>query len=127
MENIKLNFVHVCDQVIIAQESNNVSLINMFNEIRTNGFPAVHPRFAVISNTLGPKGSCIQEIEVVDPDGNTLATASGNTDYSGFGPNNFVVNFSNFLFPKAGEYSFRIKIDGKLISDRAAVVTVKSA
>lgn len=126
MDAPQLNYFHICDQVIIAQDSNNVSLINIFNEIQTSGLPAIHPRFSILSNTAGPKGSYIQEIEVIGPDGASLAKISGEANYSGIGPNNFIANFVNFVFPQAGEYIFRVKVGGGILSEKASIITVKS-
>ena len=121
----KLNFAHVCDQVIVAQDTNNVTLVNLFNEIRSKNFPAIHPRFSIISNTSGPEGKYKQEIEIIDPDGNLVASSQGEVVYSGSGPNNFIVNFINFIFQKQGKYSVRIKIGEDILQEEAASILVK--
>ncbi len=121
----KLNFAHVCDQVILAQGTNNVTLVNIFNEIQTKEFPAMHPRFSFISNTSGPKGKYNEEVEIVDPDGNVIATSQGEIVFSGSGPNNFIVNFINFIFKKQGKYSVRVKIGGNILEEEAVSILVK--
>lgn len=120
-----LNYLHICDQIIVAQGTNNVSLINIFNEIRSKNFPAIHPRFSIISNTFGPKGNFKQEIEIIGPDGNSVAVTQGEIEFSGIGPNNFITNFINFLFEKPGEYSIRVKINGSVVKENAALISVK--
>lgn len=121
----KLNFAHVCEQVIVEKDSNNISIINLFNEFRTKGVPAIHPYFSVISSTYGPKGNHKQKISVVDPGGGSVAHVEGNFEFSGDGPNYFVARFMNTSFKKIGKYSIRIEIDGTILSEEADSISLR--
>lgn len=76
MANVKLNFLHVCDQVLISE--GKASIINIFNEIKTSGFPAIHPKFAIITNVSGKPGNYTQKMELVSEGGNSVVSVSGN-------------------------------------------------
>src|SRR3989338_7248419 len=56
MENkIKIDFGHICENVIVAQNG-NLSIINIFNQINADNFPAVHPVLFVVIGANGEVG-----------------------------------------------------------------------
>lgn len=56
MENkITIDFAHICENVIVANNG-NLSIINVFNQISANNFPAVHPVLFVVIGATGNEG-----------------------------------------------------------------------
>ncbi len=127
MANVKLNFVHVCEQVLISE--GKASIIGIFDEIKTDGFPAVHPKFSIISSISGKTGIYTQIIEILTPSGSKLAMVSGQSKIEkDGGKNNFVANFINFVFPEEGKYRITIKIGDEILneSDDANILVGKN-
>lgn len=116
-ENAKLNFLHVCENVISPADG-KVSVISIFNRIFAKSFPAVHPRFSVVSNITASVGDHIEIIEILSPTGEMIVKAEDkvNIDREG-GANNFIANFVSIIFPEEGEYKIRVKVDNKVISE----------
>lgn len=108
MGNIKLNFLHICDQVLISE--GKTSIINIFNIIRAVGFPAIHPRFAIITNISGDAGLFEEKIEIMSPNNELIAGVSGRAEIKSDGANNFISNFINLKFPVEGKYWIRIRV-----------------
>lgn len=56
MENkITIDFAHICENVIVANNG-NLSIINIFNQISADNFPAVHPVLFVVIGATGDEG-----------------------------------------------------------------------
>ncbi len=127
MADVKLNFVHVCDQVLISE--GKASIISIFDEIRTTNFPAVHPKFSIISNISGKLGNYMQIIEILTPSGSKLAMVSGQSKIEkDGGKNNFIANFVNFIFPEEGKYKIVVKIgDDILNKDNDTYILVRKS
>jgi len=114
---IKLKFLHACEQVIVSQ-AGSFSVINIFNEVDTNGLPAINPKFVIISSIIGPVGIYDQTIEIISPDGKPIAYSNGKSDIKGSGGNNFVANFINLAFPLEGAYWIKVTVDGNILTNK---------
>ena len=125
MENVKLNFLHVCDQVLISD--GKASIIGIFNEIKVANFPAAHPKFSIISGISGKAGIYTQIIEILTPSGSNLAMVSGQSEIKrDMGKNNFVANFVNFVFSEEGKYKIVVKIDDEILNkDNGTYILVR--
>lgn len=125
MANYKLNFLHICDSVLVSN-TGNISLINIFNTIFSPNFPAIHPRFTVFCNIVGDVGEPDIKISVLDSEKKIIAEVSGKININI--PNseaNFIANFLNILFTKEGEYSVEVKIDNVKINDKDFFIKTK--
>jgi hypothetical protein len=103
---IKLNFVIVCDNAFIAQGTNSLNIIGIFDRINTQKFPAVHPRLVIVTNISGEPGEYIQLIVIKNKiTGNKIAELSGKLIINKEGQKaQFLGNFFNLVFPLSGEY-----------------------
>lgn len=115
-ENIKLNFVIVCDNAFIAQGTNSLNIIGIFNRIGAPKFPAVYPRMVVVTNMTGEIGDHTQIITLKNRlTGEKIAELPGKLKINEIGQNaQFMGNFFNVVFPSAGEYVFEVIIDNQL-------------
>lgn len=118
MENIKLNFAHICENVIL-DKNGNLSIINIFNQINAVAFPAVHPKMVIIIGvgrieskeeercSLKIKISPMGEIMDVIPEVNKDIEFN-----KGVEEVRFFANFSPVVFPKAGFYEVSVSVSG---------------
>lgn len=126
MINFKLNFLHICDSVLISN-TGNISVINIFNTIFTPNFPAIHPKFTIFCNIIGDEvGRGNIKISIFDPEKKIIAEVPGEVVIAS--PNseaNFVANFLNILFTKEGEYLVEIKINEIKINEKDYFIKTK--
>ena len=116
MNNVKLNFVIVCDNAFIAQGTNSLNIIGIFDRIGAQKFPAVHPRIVIITNMTGEVGEYTQVITLKNKStGEKMVELSGKLNINVIGQKaQFIGNFFNIVFPSAGEYIFEISINNQL-------------
>lgn len=108
MENIKLNFLHICENAF-TDEKGRLSVINIFDEIRSKGLPAIHSRFSIVSNISGELREYKQKIKIISPSNKEIVGVEG--DIKTTGKNNFIVNFLNVVFPEIGKYQIQIFVN----------------
>ena len=116
MENIKLKNLFVCENVIIANDG-KFSVINIFDDIKSTGFPAIHPKLTIATIMMLGKGSYNEQIEIVSPNETVIAKVENKVDVTE--PNKssgFLANFINTVFTVEGKYWIRVSIDGKPIT-----------
>lgn len=113
MANVDLKFLHICENAFISQEG-KLSVIGIFNQIKFNRVPAIYPTFSIVAGISGKKGNYKEEIQIISPDGDTMASIRNDKAEikDDDGSTNFIANFAGFVFPKKGEYSIKVKIDG---------------
>jgi len=46
---LKVNFLHFCESAIVEQGTGNLSIINIFENINAQSFPALHPTMSVVA------------------------------------------------------------------------------
>ncbi|MFA6524385.1 MAG: hypothetical protein WC264_02115 [Candidatus Paceibacterota bacterium] len=117
--DIKLNYMLVCDQVLIDQKGKG-SFIGVFEKIQATSTPAVHSQFSVAVSTIGsPNTSCIQKIEIINLSDNNkmIAFVEKKLEFKETGIANFVGSFINILFPVFGKYWIKVSVDGESITD----------
>lgn len=118
MENIKINYVLMCDQVIVDKYG-KISIIGIFNKINAKNTPAIHTRFTITTNIMGRPGtSYAEKIEIINlQDNKSIAFVEGKLEFKETGRNNFFGNFINTIFPVFGKYWIKVSIDGEPITD----------
>lgn len=117
MNNIKLKNLQICEQVIVAFDG-KVSIINIFSDINTKGFPAIHPKFCVLVSIKGQISRYKESIEIVSPDEKIIAKVEGEAEIKGEGGNNFIGNFINTPFNMEGKYWIKVMVDGTLLTSK---------
>jgi len=114
-ENIKLNFVILCDNAFVAQGTNTLNIIGIFDKIGVRKFPAIHPRLVVVTNASGDQGEYRQMIVIKNKETNEkIAELPGKLKINESGQKTqFIGNFLNIRFPVAGEYVIEVYISDK--------------
>jgi len=126
MENIKINFLHICENAFFAEDK-KLNIIGIFQLINANGFPAFHPQFSIAFNVVGEIYGKGKKIEIISPNGVSIVSSEmENLRLEDKPEANLVVNFVGVVFPEPGAYKVIFKVDDKTISsDRQDFITVK--
>jgi len=46
---LKVNSLHICEKIIVEEKTGNVSIINIFDNINAQNFPATYPKMSVFA------------------------------------------------------------------------------
>lgn len=132
MENVKLNFAHLCDMAFLSKEG-KVNIIGIFKTIFSQNFPAIHPKFSVVISFLISKGSQGNhgiKIRMVKKDENKSNMPDLNFNFevsesaiNQDGEMNFIFDAAGINFESPGEYEIIIILDDKEIKKIPFAVT----
>lgn len=125
MENVKLNFVHVCDYAFFG-EADKVNILGIFKKINVIKLPAIHPQMYIVTNITVDKGKEYKgiiklvgeedEVEVIKPLQFSISSPT-----AGSGKNKaelaFIGQINNVKFENEGKYLFRIYVNETLIDE----------
>lgn len=112
-----------CDSAYFDAEK-KACLIGLFDGIGAKSVPATHPRMFVMLRMSGnPNEQAEVTVELVDPPGNTIATAKGTPILSPTGGAHIHVRFDQFPIRHFGVYSIKASIRGTLKRTTTLVVT----
>lgn len=113
---VKLNFVILCENAFLAQGTNSLNIIGIFDRIGAFNFPAIHPRLVVITNISGDPDNYDQIIIIKNKNtGQEIAKLESKLMINSIGQKaQFIGSFFNVMFPVAGEYVVEISINGQL-------------
>ncbi len=119
MENVKLNFAHLCDMAFLSQEG-KANIIGIFKVILSQQFPIIHPKLSVILN-LSTDGNIgkhkgvikITKKENADPIVPKLGFEFEvrKTENNNDNEINLIGDISGIKFENPGDYLVRISID----------------
>lgn len=122
MKNVKLNFLHVCENAFVAQDG-KMSIIGIFNQIKASNFPAAYPKLSIVSSISGAIGDYLEVIEIVSPRAEVIARVENNIKIQKEGgAANLIAGFINLVFIIDGKYTIRIKINGDLINEENFII-----
>lgn len=124
-DDVKVDFLHVCENALISQDG-KLSVINIFNQIRTDGFPIVYPKFSIVSSIRGKIGKYTEEIQIKSQAGVLIASVKNEQVEikDDDGSANFMANIVGFVFPNPDAYSISILINGEEM-DTKGLIDVK--
>lgn len=116
MSNINIEFVHICENIIISKSS-NLSLINIFNQISALNFPAIHPSLTVVIGVSGDQGDYPVNIKISQKgESNNVIDFKSDVPMKVPalpGQGRFFTTFSPIVFKSAGSYEIEIKVQDK--------------
>lgn len=118
MANIKLKNCFISENVIISSD-NKISIINMFSEIKSLGFPVMFPKFNILVSISGDIGEYKEVIEIVSVlDNKVIVKTDGLAKIDGLGGHNFLATFVNIPFTNEGTYWIKVTVDGEVITNK---------
>jgi len=101
MENkFTFEYAHICESTIVASNG-NFSIINIFNQITAESFPAVHPSLTVVLGVSGAEGEYEVNVRIKKVVEEHPAVEQ------------LFVNFSPLMINSAGTYEIAISVSGQ--------------
>ncbi|MFM8980594.1 MAG: DUF6941 family protein [Planctomycetia bacterium] len=116
----------VCDQVIQDAQSGKKSLIGVFQELRAERFPAVHPQLWIYGNLTDGHGRYTLEIRLVDVEQGQVLSRGEPPPLDISGPlqvTEISAQLRNITLPRAGMYEFHLLSNGQVIASKAIHAT----
>ena len=111
---MKLNFAIVCDNAFVDQ-NNRLSIIQTFNNIFAENFPAVHTRLTIVSSfSKEDKDTVKQEVrnftKIIDPNGKQIAESVVEARVAP-DATQFISYFNGLLLKEPGDYLIKIILE----------------
>jgi len=112
----------LADCANVSQEG-KINIMGIFEFIRTNKLPVVHPQMQLVIVLRGDSGDANREhqlaLELIDEDGRKIFGMEGKMKF-GSPPQgqdvrlNQIIQLNNIRFEKAGRYDFKIMINNEV-------------
>ncbi|PJA86575.1 MAG: hypothetical protein CO141_04045 [Candidatus Moranbacteria bacterium CG_4_9_14_3_um_filter_42_9] len=116
MANVKLNFLHVCENAFTSSDG-KLNIIGIFNQINATNLPALHPRLMIVTSLAGEVKGYMESIEIISPKGQVIAKAGNPIEiFKEDGSANFIADFVGIVFPDEGKYKITVKVDENIIN-----------
>jgi hypothetical protein len=116
----KLEFLLVCESAFLSQGSASLNLINIFDSIGASKFPAVHPKFCIVSSiktNMGP-----HELRLIIKK-NNIIIAEPRVNFIGES-HRWINTLVGIAFPEAGVYPIELYLDGILLGNTSLSIGV---
>jgi len=120
---MKLRFSAVCDEAHPSPDG-KVHVHGVYHDLSAPGFPAKQERLVlvlVLEWDRDDHGRYVFKADLEDDEGNVSLTVEGETEVHQATPGNppsrsqLVMPLDGVVFPKAGQYQFRIKVKGQTL------------
>lgn len=116
---MKLLYMLLADHAFLSIDK-KVNIIGIFETINAAKFPVTHPKFVVVGSMKPSKSKFNMSVALYDSDGKPLIgnvnekeiNLPGSSSTKNF---NFIIEILNPSFPRAGEYSVQINVDGEKV------------
>jgi len=119
----------LCENTIIDKETNNISLINVFDSLNTERVPFRQAKIVVFVYWYLETKKEIeiqQTVRLIDPDKEEIASLNIGVNFNrNKRRNGSTFNFVGVRFDKVGEHKFQLLVDGKLLKEVPLPVRVK--
>jgi len=120
MDNIKLNYLHVCDLAFLSDKK-KANIIGIFKAIYSSSFPFVYPKFVLVASFLcdpkTAKGDHRLRIKLIrKSDQKELKDKPLDLDFQiqdGQSEINFIIDIINTTFEKPEAYTLVTYIDDR--------------
>ena len=127
--NIKLNFLHVCDYASLDRDG-KLNILGIFKNISVAKIPSVHPQLFIVTNiTVFKHGSFKEIIRIVDDKDNEIIMplkfnlifpSSKKKKQAELG---VIARVNNLRLSKTGNYKVQVYIDKRLIGETSITVS----
>ncbi len=128
-ENVKLNFLHICDYASFDQVG-KLNILGIFENINSIKFPYQHPQFFVVANISIPTSEeyeCVLRItnpENVEISKFTLPKVKVNVNKGQSETNIGIVGqFNGIKFDNPGQYKIEVLVNSDLIDSKEIKVS----
>lgn len=117
----------VCDQIITDRITGKQSLIGMFSNVHSRGFPASHPQLCVFVALTDGHGETELVIRIVDSNDARPPIVEGKGRVIFKDPRaiaNLALQFHGLTFPEPGEYRVQLYAAGELLREARLQLTL---
>lgn len=115
---MELTMLLVADYANVDREG-KANVMGIFNEVLSKQFPAIHPEMRVVFTLVASpaeQGTKKVAMKLIDEDGSPLVEWERDIPIPAYeGRRNTlsqIIRLTGLQFPRAGEYSFRVLVDG---------------
>lgn len=116
----KLNFLHICENAFLTDETKNLNLIGIFDTINSSGFPAVHPIFFIVASLSFENDDNHMVSIVIEKDGHKILEGK-KMNVKGKNPR-IIQRIVNLKFEKDGVYNIQVLEDEKNIGSTILIL-----
>ena len=116
----------VCDQIIQDAQTGKMSLIGLFQDLRADRFPAVHPMLWIYASLTDARGDYKFEIRFVDIEENKVLGAGTPPKITIPGPletTEMCAQLGNLQLPRPGTYEFHLIGNDELLATKSIRVS----
>jgi len=116
----------ICDQIIQDRQTGKMSLIGLFQDLRADRFPAVHPMLWIYASLTDARGSYRFEIQFVDIANSNVLGKGTPPKIQIPGPletTELCAQLGNLQLPGPGTYEFQLLANGELLATKSLRVS----
>lgn len=109
----------LCNEIIEDKQTNNKTLVSLFNMIACPQIPAVHPRLCVFTSFAHGRGKWPVQVSFSSPSGKEIFRMQGDLE---FNPEHdyqdVVLEVRGIGLNEAGKYRIDVLVDGRVDAER---------
>lgn len=113
---MELNFALICEHAY-ADKDERLSIIQTFDTIKSDKFPATHPKLTVVASYSIEKEDFHKEhshlVSIFNPGGKKLLEVDIRAPVGEKTRANFISYFNNLPLEQEGDYKIKIDLDGE--------------
>ncbi|MFH0739646.1 MAG: hypothetical protein V1819_00830 [bacterium] len=123
-KNIKLNFLHICEDAFATQEGGKLCIIKIFNRLTAKKFPALTPHIIVVANiTFEKMGNYKGVVSIEKSTGEKIADYTSSFDVPRDEAEiNFISRFFNIPFEQPDDYRVKIFVNEQKLGEIKLIV-----
>ena len=130
MEDIKLNFLHICDYASVSI-GGKLNVLGIFENIFSSSNDFTHPQLCIVTNIhIARNGTFKQTIKIVKASDNSEITKALEFNITQNAINKtkppavgFIGQFNSIKFSAFGEYIVQVFLDDKKVGEKSFNVT----
>ena len=119
--------IQVCDSVIVDQLTGRASVLNIFETINAQKYPATHHSMTFFCELTNGHGKVEIDVRLVDvqDDDKIMAEVKSEVVFANVKQIcRCILTFGGVTFPKKGDYRFQLFLNGELAGERRLVCNV---
>jgi hypothetical protein len=121
---MKINYLHICENVLVTQGSGNLSIINIFENINTLTFPGKHPTMSLVVGFEGKQGE--HKVEAIFSDEKEeILKLDSNLHIGQNGRVNWVYKIIDYQIRREMTQKIQIKYQGEVIYETYLTINNK--
>jgi hypothetical protein len=122
---LKVNFLHFCESAIVEQGTGNLSIINVFENINAQSFPALHPSMTIVAG-FENNNPGIYDVEIIFLDETAEIVKIQSKVNIGINlKGNFITKIAMYQIPREATQKIKLNYEGKTIHEAYLTINNK--